>query len=336
LLNLLNDPNEEATVRRSAAEALGKVGQEQLLSILYDADQPLTLRQGAGRALRLMGGEHGAALPVLIVTLHQGQETTQVQPIQVWQEPLGDQLTLDLVNIPGGEFPMGSPPSEEGRDVYPSFYPDTVGKDVEAQHRVTVAPFAMGQFPVTQAQWRSVAALPRVNRELDPDPANFKGDHRPVEQVSWNEAMEFCDRLSQHTGKPYRLPSEAEWEYAARAGTRGESSEDKDGSRLESVAWYSSNSQSSSREVAQKTPNNYGLFDMFGNVWEWVEDCWHTDYSGAPSDSTPWTSACASNSRVLRGGSWFDLPDNLRPTFRSKNHSSMSGGNIGFRLARDL
>ena len=124
--------------------------------------------------LRLIGGENGAATPVLVVTLRQGQVTTQVQPIQVWREPLGDQLTLDLIDIPGGEFLMGSPPGEEGRDLYQSFYIDTVGKDVEAQYRVTVASFAMGQFPVTQAQWRAVAALPRVNRDLDLDPPTLR------------------------------------------------------------------------------------------------------------------------------------------------------------------
>jgi len=238
-------------------------------------------------------------------------------PIKLSNECLG---CPQMVVIPGGSFLMGTKPAFFGFDDYPNEIP---------LHQVKVPSFLMAKTEVTQGQWMVV---------MGGNPSRFGscGANCPVENVSWDEVQYFIGQLNKLTGQKFRLPSEAEWEYAARAGTRGESSEDKDGSRLESVAWYSSNSQSSSREVAQKTPNNYGLFDMFGNVWEWVEDCWHTDYSGAPSDSTPWTSACASNSRVLRGGSWFDLPHNLRPTFRSKNDSSMRGGNIGFRLARDL
>jgi formylglycine-generating enzyme required for sulfatase activity len=343
LLTLVSDPNEEATVRRSAAEALGAMnaGQEQLLSILYNTDQPLSLRQGAGRALRLMGGEHGAALPVLIVTLHQGQATTQVQPIQVWQEPLGDQLTLDLVNIPGGEFPMGSPPREEGRDVYPSVYPDTVGKDVEAQHRVTVAPFAMGQFPVTQAQWRAVAALPRVNRDLDPDPSNFKGDHRPVEQVSWYTAMEFCDRLSQHTGKPYRLPSEAEWEYACRAQTTtpfhfGDTLS-TDLANYDGNYTYGNGAKGEYRQATTAigqfgVANAFGLFDLHGNVYEWCLDHWHPSYEGAPTDGSAWVTDGDEGRRLLRGGSWCNAPWYCRSAFRNWFARVGRSYSFGFRL----
>ena len=343
LLTLMGDPNEDATVRRSAAEALGamSMGQEQLLSILYHADQPLTLRQGAGRALRLIGGEHGAAIPVLVVTLHQGQATTQVQPIQVWREPLGDQLTLDLVNISGGAFLMGSPPDEVGRDVYATFYPDTVGKDVEAQHGVTVAPFAMGQFPVTQAQWRAVAALPKVNRDLDPDPANFKGDHRPVEQVSWNEAVEFCDRLAQQTGKPYRLPSEAEWEYACRGGTK---TPFHFGDTLSTeLANYDGNytyGNGAKGEYRRATTavgqfgvaNAFGLFDLHGTVFEWCLDHWHPSYEGAPTDGSAWVTDGNGGRRIVRGGSWFNNPRNCRSAYRDLNEPDNRNFSIGFRV----
>ena len=316
-------------------------GQEQLLSILYNTEQPLTLRQGAGRALRLMGAAHGEAIPVLVVALHQGQETTQVQLIQVWQEPLGDQLTLDLVNIPGGEFLMGSPPDEVGRDIYPSFCPDTVGKDVEAQHRVTVAPFAMGQFPVTQAQWRAVAALPRVNRELDPDPANFKGDHRPVEQVSWHEAVEFCDRLSQHTGKPYRLPSEAEWEYACRAQT---TTPFHFGDTLSTeLANYDGNytyGNGAKGEYRQATTaigqfgvaNAFGLFDLHGNVLEWCLDHWHPSYEGAPTDGSAWITDGDEGRRIVRGGSWHLNPTDCRSAFRNRLARGNQYDDFGFRI----
>ncbi|NEO21280.1 MAG: formylglycine-generating enzyme family protein, partial [Moorea sp. SIO4A5] len=113
-----------------------------------------------------------------------------------------------MVAIPEGSFIMGSPETEEGHT-----------NDESPQHRVTVTSFFMGKYPVTQAQWQAVAALPQVNRELEPDPSHFKGKNRPVEQVSWYDAVEFCERLSQYTKRPYRLPSEAEWEYACRAGT---------------------------------------------------------------------------------------------------------------------
>ncbi len=343
LLTLMSDPNEESTVRRSAAEALGvmNAGQEQLLSILYNTDQPLTLRQGAGRALRLMGAAHGEAIPVLVVALPQGQVTTQVHPIQVWQELLGDQLTLDLVNIPGGAFLMGSPPDEVGRDVYPSFYPDTVGKDVEAQHRVMVEPFAMGQFPVTQAQWRAVAALPKVNRDLDPDPANFKGDHRPVEQVSWNEAVEFCDRLAQQTGKPYRLPSEAEWEYACRGGT---TTPFHFGDTLSTeLANYDGNytyGNGAKGEYRQATTavgqfgvaNAFGLFDLHGTVFEWCLDHWHPSYEGAPTDGSAWIIDGDEGRRVLRGGSWGSYPWDCRSAGRDRNARDFQLNGIGYRI----
>jgi formylglycine-generating enzyme required for sulfatase activity len=127
-----------------------------------------------------------------------------------WQyvATLGDGVELELVRIPGGSFPMGSPDTELERF-------DREGP----QHRVTVAEFFMGKYAVTQSQWRVVAAMETVNRELDPNPSRFQGEDRPVERVSWLEAVEFCDRLSRHTGRTYRPPTEAEWEYACRAGT---------------------------------------------------------------------------------------------------------------------
>ncbi len=343
LLNLLNDPSEEATVRRSAAEALGvlKAGKEQLLSTLYDAGQPLTLRQGAGRALWLIGGENGAAMPVLVVTLHQGQVTTQIKPIQVWQEPLGDQLTLNLVDIPGGEFLMGSPSDEKVRDFYQSVYPDTVGKDVEAQHQVTVAPFAMGQFPVTQSQWRAVASLPRVNRDLDSDPSNAKGNHRPVESISWYDAVEFCHRLSQHTGKLYRLPSEAEWEYACRGGTTtpfhfGDTLS-TDLANYNGNYTYDNGAKGEYRlatmAVGQSgVANAFGLFDMHGNVFEWCLDHWHPSYEGAPTDGSAWIIDRDEGRRIVRGGSWESDPGYCRSAYRNWDAHALRYSYLGLRI----
>ena len=127
---------------------------------------------------------------------------------QYFKEDLGNGVTLEMVNIPGGTFTMGAPETEkESRD------------EERPQHQVTVPPFFMGKYPVTQAQWQAVAAFPQVNRELNPDPSTFKGSDRPVETISWYDADEFCARLSKATGRDYRLPSESEWEYACRAGT---------------------------------------------------------------------------------------------------------------------
>ncbi len=124
---------------------------------------------------------------------------------QYFIEDLGDGIGLEMVLIPGGSFLMGSPEDELERN-----------DDESPQHSVTIQPFCLGKYPVTQAQWKAVASLPQLNRELDPDPSEFKGENRPVEQVSWYDAVEFCDRLSQKTGRQYRLPSEAEWEYACQ------------------------------------------------------------------------------------------------------------------------
>lgn len=168
--------------------------------------------------------------------------------------------------------------------------------NVEGQHRVSLPAFYLGQHPVTQAQWRAVAHLPPVNLELNPDPAHFKGEHRPVEQVSWYEAVEFCHRLSQHTGKLYRLPSEAEWEYACRAGSTtpfyfGETITPE-------LANYNGNYSygpgPKGEYRAQATPvgsfgvNPWGLADMHGNVFEWCQDLWHPSYDGAPRDGSAW------------------------------------------------
>jgi formylglycine-generating enzyme required for sulfatase activity len=198
-------------------------------------------------------------------------------------------VELKMVRVPGGAFLMGSPPNEEGRY-----------GDEDPQHRVTVPSFYIGKHEVTHAQWRMVAGLPKVFVDLDPDPAHFKGDDLPVERVSYWEAREFCTRLSRLTGKTCRLPSEAEWEYACRAGTTGAYA-----GNLDAMAWYSNNSGGGTHPVGQKQPNAFGLYDMRGNVWEWCEDVWHSDYNRAPTDGSAWLSGEDSSSRTLRGGSWY-------------------------------
>ncbi len=345
LLTLLSDSDEEVMVRRSAAEALGrmKAARAELLQILENNDQLLPVRQGAARALSLIGAPSGEPVPMLIVNLSSDQIITQVRFIPVWRELLMEDLTLYLIAIPGGEFLMGSPQQEAGRDVYKYPYPELEGVDVEAQHQVTVPAFSMSQFPITQAQWRFVASLPSVNQDLDLDLANFKGDLHPVERVSWNEAIEFCARLSKHTGKTYRLPSEAEWEYACRAGTTQPFH--FGGALSTDVANYDGNytygdgvkgvyRQQTTEVGSFGVVNAFGLSDMHGNVWEWCLDHWHPSYQGAPIDGSAWVMDGDRRYRVMRGGSWLNRPDACRSAFRLYGPPDDRFSYLGFRIAR--
>jgi len=248
---------------------------------------------------------------------------------QYFTEPLlkpEGALPLDMVLVPGGTFTMGSPEDELERS-----------DDEGPPHEVTVPSFFMGRYPVTQAQWRLVAALPKVNRELKPDPANFKGENRPVEQVSWYDAVEFCKRLEQETGRPYRLPSEAEWEYACRAGTTTPFYFGK--TLTTELANYNGNSTYSDGPKGEyreeTTPvehfglsNAFGLCDMHGNVWEWCADPWHRNYEGAPTDGSVWLDEDQGNSSfVLRGGSWYGKPSSCRSAcryYKSPNDANLS------------
>ncbi len=255
-------------------------------------------------------------------------------------QDLGNGIDLEMVSIPKGSFLMGSPETEKE-----SF------DNERPQHLVSIQPFFLGKYQVTQAQWRAVAKLPKVNRDLKPDPSIFKGEKRPVEQVSWYDAVEFCDRLSEHTGKQYRLPSEAEWEYACRAGTTtpfhyGETISSK-------LANYSGNltyaEEAKGKYRGETTPvgcfppNGFGLYDMHGNVWEWCGDPWHGNYKRAPTDGSIWSiNHFHPGYYIVRGGSWGDFPKDCRSAFRDKffghpfiplNYGLI---NVGFRVARGV
>jgi formylglycine-generating enzyme required for sulfatase activity len=221
-----------------------------------------------------------------------------------YPQDLGGNVWLELAELPGGTFLMGSPTEEAGR-----------ADDESPQRRVTVAPFLMGKFTVTQAQWRAVAGWPKVKLDLHPEPAYFQGDALPVEQVSWIEATEFCARLSRKTGKHYRLPSEAEWEYAARAGTTtpfafGETITPEivnyDGNYPYAAAPPGAYRAQTIAVGSLGVANAFGLFDMHGNVSEWCQDNWHHGYEGAPVDGAAWLRDGDDSRRVLRGGSWHD------------------------------
>ncbi|MBD2041691.1 SUMF1/EgtB/PvdO family nonheme iron enzyme [Microcoleus sp. FACHB-672] len=244
----------------------------------------------------------------------------------IFAEKLGNNVSLEMVSIPGGTFLMGSPITEKERC-----------SDESPQHRVTIQPFFLGKYPVTQAQWELV---------MGNKPAKFKGNNRPVEQVSWNNAIEFCQKLSQITGRNYCLPSEAEWEYACRAGTTTPFHFGK--TLTPDLANYNGNYYSfgglycwelegvyrqQTTDVGSFRPNAFGLYDMHGNVWEWCQDVWHENYNGAPSDGSAWESGGDSNRRLLRGGSWYNYPRNCRAAYRSGIVPDFRYVGIGFRVA---
>jgi formylglycine-generating enzyme required for sulfatase activity len=248
-------------------------------------------------------------------------------------ESLGNGVELEMVRIPAGDFMMGSPQQESERY-----------DDESPQHLVTVPEFYFGKYPVTQAQWRVVADLPLVERELKREPSNFEGDDLPVEQVSWFEAIEFCRRLSVLTGREYRLPSEAEWEYACRAGTTtpfhfGEMIS-TDVANYNGDYVYGIGEKGIYRE--KTTPvgsfnaaNNFGLHDMHGNVLEWVLDHYHSDYEGVPIDGSAFIDPNAERNayRGLRGGSWNFNPQSCRSACRGFNYFPDDLNNvIGFRV----
>ena len=191
-------------------------------------------------------------------------------PVPAAAKPTTDLIPLAL--IPAGSFLMGSPANEPGR------------LNAEGpQHEVTLGAFFMAKTPITQAQWREVAGWEKVEHDLNPDPSHFKGDNRPVEQVSWFDAQEFCSRLSQRTGRTYTLPSESQWEYACRAGTTTPYAFGATLSKRQANL-----SSSETTEVGRFPANAWGLHDMHGNVWEWCLDEWHKSYEGAPTDGSAW------------------------------------------------
>lgn len=212
-----------------------------------------------------------------------------------------------MVEIPGGEFVMGAPEDEEGSD-----------DSERPQHQVTIAPFLMSQFLVTQLQWETI---------MGTNPFHFKGENRPVEQVSWYKAIDFCQKLSQKIGMDYRLPSEAEWEYACRAGTTtpyhfGETITPE-------LANFRSRETS---DVGSYSPNAFGLYDMHGNVFEWCQDHRHGNYEGAPRDGSAWIESGDDSLRIIRGGSWLYDPRNCRSAYRYYYAPADRGGIIGFRV----
>jgi formylglycine-generating enzyme required for sulfatase activity len=268
-----------------------------------------------------------------VITLDtKGQIINQtLETAQYFRENLGAGLALDMIWIPGGSFWMGSPETEVGRDAHES-----------PQHAVTLQSFCLGRFPITQAQWHAIAQLPQVQRPLNLDPSNFKGKDLPVDQVSWHDAVEYCARLAHHSQRSYRLPTEAEWEYACRAGTASPFNvgdtitsdwANYDGSyayaeELEGHYW-----QRTTPMEKFSIANAFGVSDMHGNVWEWCADSWHDDYQDAPMNGSSWQSEESESRRVLRGGAWYCLPSLCRSAQRHWDHVDQGGSGTSFRVA---
>ncbi len=292
-----------------------------------------------------------------------------------YTEDLGDGITLDMIEIPWGEFMMGTDDAEITR-LRKEYELDYFQRE-SPQHKVTVPRFFMGKYPITQEQWKAIAQRTdlKVNQdiELDVNPSQFQDPYegidrgkRPVERVSWYEAVEFCQRLSKLTPRDYRLPSEAEWEYACRAGTTtafhfGETIT-TDYANYRGTDWdlggkvypgnYGKGPHGIFREQTTpigyfKVANAFGLCDMHGNVWEWCEDDWHNNYEGAPNDGTAWLKPQNSNpdnqpysqenkdnkpNKVIRGGSWLNDPDGCRCAFRYDFNARADLNDVGFRV----
>ncbi|MGB8686510.1 MAG: SUMF1/EgtB/PvdO family nonheme iron enzyme [Microcoleus sp.] len=252
----------------------------------------------------------------IITVNNRGQEVSR-QPGKASQkvEKLGNWVNLEMVYIPGGTFQMGSSESSSEQPL----------------RQVTVKPFYLGKYPITQEQWEAV---------MGNNPSEFKGAKRPVEQVSWDDAVKFCQKLSQKTGKTYRLPAEAEWEYACRARTStlfhfGETITpdlvNYDGNYPYGSA-QSGLYRQQTTDVGSFPPNAFGLYDMHGNVWEWCSDRWHDNYNGAPTDGSSWETG-TDDRRVLRGGSWLNVAVLCHSALRSRVSAGLRGSFFDFRVA---
>ncbi|HMQ47696.1 MAG TPA: formylglycine-generating enzyme family protein [Saprospiraceae bacterium] len=225
--------------------------------------------------------------------------------------------TFVTTEIPGNSFMMGSEENDAEKPV----------------HRVQIAPFEMGAFPVTQELWQHV---------MGDNPACFKGDNRPVEQVSWNQVQVFLEKLNAlpaiaacqaQDNRRFQLPSEAQWEYAARGGPLSKGYRYAGGNKLKEVGWFWENSHGETKPVGLKRPNELGLYDMSGNVWEWCANTWHDNYDKAPLDGNA-RQGNDSAGRVVRGGSWYYGDYYCRVSYRFRDNAAGRDYDVGFRLAR--
>jgi sulfatase modifying factor 1 len=227
--------------------------------------------------------------------------------------PGSSNYTTEMVYVEGGTFTMGC-------STNPSYY---CSIDEEPTHAVSVSSFSIGKYEVTQAQWRAV---------MGDNPSHFSGcDRCPVEQVSWDDVQKFISKLNKITGKKYRLPTEAEWEYAARGGNRSKGYQYSGSNNVDSVAWYKKNSEGKTHPVGSKSPNELGIYDMSGNVWEWCSDWFDAKYYSISRSRNP-KGASKGTHKVLRGSGWIYFEGSCGVTQRNSCSPSLSFNNFGFRL----
>lgn len=256
-----------------------------------------------------------------------------------YTETLKDGTRFEMIQIEGGPYQMGNAEKDASDEEKPV-------------HRVTVPSFSCGKYLVTQELWKAV---------MGENPSHFQGKDRPVDSVSWEDVQDFLAKLRAETGKPYRLPTEAEWEFAARGGIHSEGYLYAGSDKLSQVGWYGENSPDGAQPVGLKLPNELGLYDMSGNLWEWCEDDWHNTYHRAPQDGSAWidwedtrtflgklfnkakeplqtasTKSRKGSFRVLRGGYWYDDARLCGVSFRFFNRPEGRYPNVGFRLACSL
>jgi len=336
------DNLERETLEKEAVRKLF-LNQERLWQLLTDEKEKAQIRLSASWLLKQWGQE----VPIWTAEVDkQGNIVLSIiaendLPSTVIEQLEGE-ISLEMVEIPGGEFWMGSREGEAGA------YPDEL-----PQHKVKISPFLMGKYLVTQAQWRVVASMPKIERDLNPEPSYYKGySRRPVECISWYEAVEFCERLShwsQQKGKGYQysLPSEAEWEYACRSVISYQLSVISEelsqnpiyppyhfGWKIDpALANYAQTALARTTTVGRfQIANAFGLYDMHGNVFEWCLDDWHDHYEGAPIDGRAWLNENNSQYKLLRGGSWDLNPWNCRCAYRLRYNPDLRSNNLGLRV----
>lgn len=221
---------------------------------------------------------------------------------------------IEFVRVPAGAFRMGSPENE----------PKRVEDEGPLRTVLFDKPFWMSKYEITQGQWKAVMA---------DNPSTFKkGDDYPVETVSWFDCQRFVQRLNSRNSETFRLPTEAEWEYACRAGSQAAFGFGSVTDELAEYAWYQDNSSGASHRVGQRKPNAWGLYDMHGNVYEWCQDCWRDSYAGLPGNGAAWITSDPDAHRVRRGGSWEKPAHNCRSAFRGSAHPDNQRSDVGLRL----
>lgn len=227
---------------------------------------------------------------------------------------LSDKISIDLIYVEGGSFLMGDDSSKYDNE--------------KPAHKVVLNSLYVGKYQVTQNLWKAI---------MGQNPSALKGERRPVESISWNDTKRFIRKLNSITGRVFRLPTEAEWEYAARGGIYSQGYSYAGSDKLEQVGWYAKNSNDELHEVGLKLRNELGIYDLSGNLWEWCEDDYYHNYNGIPEDGSAFMGSRDRGwYRIIRGGSYLNAPAYCRPSTRSKSTPENRSRDIGFRLALSL